>query len=319
MSRKRRVNTIHVGEDTQGGTILSLEAEEFEIALKTFIRNCRIKNLTEESIKYYRQAINKFAQVCGKSRPVDITQEDVENAILNMRSKKLSDSALNSYIRGWRPFFRYLHEQAFIPENPTANIKLLKAEKKVIQAFSKEQMKHLLSIPDKETFTGYRNFCMMELLFDTGIRVSELASIKLTDINWPERSITVFGKGRKERNVPFQLTVERHLKEYVKIRGRLDHDFLFINIDNNPIAVRSVQDEIKKVGDISGIKGVRVSPHTFRHTFAKFYILNGGDAFSLQQILGHTSLDVVRLYVSLFGTDIAGQHRKFSPLDRLND
>ncbi|WP_430154200.1 tyrosine-type recombinase/integrase [Paenibacillus algorifonticola] len=97
----------------------------------------------------------------------------------------------------------------------------------------------------------------------------------------------------------------------------LDCDSLFVNIDNNTFKVRGIQQAIKLYGQDARIKGVHVSPHTFGHTFAKMYIMNGGDAFSLQKILGHTSLDIVRMYVNLFGTDISEKHDRHSPIENL--
>src|SRR5690625_1390254 len=130
----------------------------------------------------------------------------------------------------------------------------------------------------------------MLTLYETMVRVSELIGIKTGDIDWRRNFIRVFGKGRKERLVPFQATLKQHLREYVNIRGPLDHDAVFVNIDNGPIARRTVQQEIAKYGECSGITNVRVSPHTFRHTGAVHYLLNGGDLRSLQEILGHTEI-----------------------------
>ncbi|MFD0588022.1 tyrosine-type recombinase/integrase [Paenibacillus sp. GCM10027627] len=153
----------------------------------------------------------------------------------------------------------------------------IKSERRIIETFSKPQIKQLLETPNKQTFTGYRNFVIMLLLFDTGVRISECEGILIPNINWKEKRINVYGKGRKERFVPFQRTLERHLKEYISIRGLLDHDFLFINIDNSPIKKRTIREIISEIGVAAGVTGVRVSPHTFRHTMAKMYVMNGGD------------------------------------------
>jgi integrase/recombinase XerD len=111
--------------------------------------------------------------------------------------------------------------------------------------------------------------------------------------------------------------MKEHLKRFMKIRGDLDHDYLFIGRSNKPLKNKSIQDRITLYGNMAQINK-RVSPHTFRHTFAKFYITNGGDAFSLQQILGHTSTEMTRKYVLLFGTDLRQMHRKFSPIEGMS-
>ncbi|MFS8630403.1 MAG: tyrosine-type recombinase/integrase [Bacillales bacterium] len=255
--------------------------------------------------------------LCPVPRPLDVRKADIQDCILRKKDSGIGDVTLNMYLRAWRVFFRFLHEEGYIQNNPAEDIRLVKTERRIIQTFTKEQVKRLLAVPDRTTFTGYRNYVLMLLLLDTGIRIGEAERLKLTDIRWRDRSIVVYGKGRKERVVPFQKTLERHLQEYVRIRGHLPHDYLFVNINNEPMKKRSMQDEIRKIGLEAGIKGVRVSPHTFRHTFAKFYIMNGGDVFSLQKILGHSTLEMCQIYVSMFGTDLAKQHSKYSPLESL--
>ncbi len=180
-------------------------------------------------------------------------------------------------------------------------------------------LKALLAAPDRSKFTGYRDYFLMLLLYETGVRISEAEGITVPNINWRERKIKVYGKGRKERYVPFQKTLELHLRQYLEIRGLLDHDFLFVIIDNTPMKVRTMQENIQAYGVAAGIKGVRVSPHTFRHTMAKAYIMNGGDPLSLQIILGHATLDMVRNYVNLFSSDISQKHERHSPLETLED
>ncbi|WP_170308092.1 tyrosine-type recombinase/integrase [Paenibacillus dakarensis] len=210
-----------------------------------------------------------------------------------------------------------MHTEGFIEVNPVKGIGTIKSERRIIETFSNAQIKVLLDTPNRSSFTGYRDYVIMLTLLDTGVRISELAGIKTHDIDWQARVICVYGKGRKERLVPFSRSLEKQLRLYLEIRGVLDHDHVFVNIDNDPFQVRGIQQAIKLYGEAARIKGVRVSPHTFRHTFAKMYIMNGGDSFSLQKILGHTSLEIVRMYVNLFGTDVAAQHAKFSPLERL--
>lgn len=228
------------------------------------------------------------------------------------------DATIDKYLRGWRAFFNFLNTEGYLTSNPFDKVAKIKSERRIIETFSKPQIKQLLEMPNKQTFTGYRNFVIMLLLLDTGVRISECEGILIPNINWKEKRIKVYGKGRKERFVPFQRTLERHLKEYIAIRGLLDHDFLFINIDNTPIKKRTIQEIISEIGVAAGVTGVRVSPHTFRNTMAKMYVMNGGDPLSLQIILGHATLDMVRTYVNLFSSDISKKHERHSPLENLN-
>lgn len=321
--RRRRPNTITAVVYADQSSSLSEEAIDFDAAIRTFKRRCVVRNLTEDTLRYYDDMLLILVDCLARediNRPIDVTRKHLEDAIIKRKTeRKLTDSTLNTNIRGWRAFFNFLHDEGYIPENPAEGFKTIKAEKRVIETFTKPQLKALFNAPDRNTFTGYRDYVMMLTLFETGIRVAELEGAQIAGINWKDRLLKVYGKGRKERLVPFQDTLYRQLREYVSIRGLLDHDSLFVNIDNRPLKKRRIQEIISEYGEQANITGVRVSPHTFRHTFARNYIMNGGDVFSLQKILGHTSLEIVRTYVNLWGTDIVKQHRKFSPLERLHD
>ncbi len=169
-----------------------------------------------------------------------------------------------------------------------------------------------------EVGAGQRDHALMLLLLDSGLRISEALSLRVDDVNWNEAVLTVIGKGGKERQVPFGAKVKRELWRYASKRGQIPgQDFLFVNRTGERLAVRQLQANLRRYAEKAQVKGVRVSPHTLRHTFAKMWILNGGDPFSLQKILGHTTMDMVRRYVDLASGDVAAQHRRFSPVDRL--
>lgn len=327
MSRKRRVNLAAAGREAVS-IEYPPESTDFEAARQAFLRHCKIRNLTDETLNFYRDTTKELVRqlsALGVERPMDVMQDNIEDAIEAKRNEKIkrgradtpADATVNKLIRGWRAWINWLHTKGFIEENPVKGIGTIKAESRIIETFSNSQIKELLNAPNRSTFTGYRDYTIMQTFLDTGIRVSELAGLQMHAIDWQERIIRIYGKGRKERLVPFSRALEKHLRTYIEIRGVLETDHLFVNIDNNPFQVRGIQQALQLYGKEAQIKGVRVSPHTFRHTFAKLYIMNGGDAFSLQKILGHTSLDIVRMYVNLFSTDVSKQHAKYSPLERL--
>jgi len=159
----------------------------------------------------------------------------------------------------------------------------------------------------------------MLFLMETGVRVRELCDIRLNDIDWKDGLVKIRGKNGQERHVPIQETVKREMKKYVTIRGqeRSNYDHLWLNQDNEPLSSRQVQQNLNYYGKKAGIKNVRVSPHTFRHTFAKMAVQNGANIFSLQKVLGHSTLEMVRRYVNMFDTDVAKDHQKFGPVQRL--
>jgi integrase/recombinase XerD len=200
-----------------------------------------------------------------------------------------------------------------------AGLKLPRTPRKVIQTFSHEQIQKLLGVIDMKHPTGFRNYTIILLLLDTGIRLSELIGLKIDDIDFQQSCLLVKGKGNKERVVPFGSQVRRTLRRYV-MRFRSEPDSprteeVFLSEDGFSLRPRAVQSMLKRLEKKANLSGIGVNPHRFRHTFAREFLVNGGNIFSLQKILGHSSLEVVKMYVNLMTNDILNQHRRFSPVD----
>lgn len=156
---------------------------------------------------------------------------------------------------------------------------------------------------------------------DTGIRLDELVNLKLSKIDFAIGEMTVFGKGRKERKVPVGTQAKKALMDYVTMQrsepvNPKHEDLVFINADGYPITHDSVEKVFQRVRKAADVP--KFHPHVCRHTFSVRYLMNGGDAFSLQKILGHTSLEMTRRYVNLASGDVKDKHRRFSPMDNLN-
>jgi len=296
----------------------------FDKACKSYLLHKRAMNLSPRSLEFYEEALLHFERVFKRKELVlDLPRLTVrqfkEHYIGYMLEHGLASNTINNRIRACNTFFRFLYEEQLISQPIFEQIRLIVAEKQMIQTLTKEQMLMLLSQPDKRTFTGLRDYTIMLLLFETGMRISECINLDLTDVYLKEHEIIIrMGKGRKSRRVPIQKTCIRTLQQYLAERGELNTKALFINVENERICIRTVQEYIKEYGKLAGIEGVRVSPHTFRHTMAKFYVINGGDIFTLQKILGHSTLDMVRHYVELFSSDVQEQHQKYSPVENMN-
>jgi len=234
---------------------------------------------------------------------------------------KLSPFSIQGYIRTIKAFWSWLLEEGYIQANPMARLKLPSVPQKVIATFTSEQIQAIIKSVDRKTPNGYRDYTIILLFLDTGIRLSELTNLKVDDIDFGQSWLTVLGKGNKERGVPFGTQVRRILWRYLRdfrpgpVSPEETH--LFLTDDGSPLQSRSVQSMILRICKRAGITGVRCSPHTFRHTFAKLYLLEGGDVFSLQKILGHNSLEMVKNYLNLALSDVSQQHRLFSPIDHM--
>lgn len=297
---------------------------DFKEAFKLFEKDCDLRNLRPYTIKYYRNELSAFLTHLSeqgidltKLQPSDITEEHIkENVILYMRNYKgIRVVSINTRLRALRSFFNFLYKQKHIPKNPMENIKLLKDRKRVIPTFTKEQLNKLFKQPDLKTFTGVRDYTIMMIFLETGMRVNELSGLTLADIRWEDNLLCVRNaKSYRERLVPIQKEMKNQLKKYIAIRGYVESDALFVNMDGTALSKRGIQNRVEKYGVLAGIKGVRCSPHTFRHTFAKLSVQQGANIFELQAILGHSSMEIVKTYVNLFGTDVRERHKEFSPI-----
>lgn len=321
----RRNNKIRRVEALEYKKVETGVGADLEEALDVYLHDCKIRNLSEYTLKYYKKEILTVKKILDEQDidfvPIRITTQIVkENIILYMlEAKKLKDVSVNTRLRALRAFFNFLYKESYIYTNPFDDVKLIKQKRSVVPTFTIEQLQALLRQPDLSTFTGVRDYTMILLFVETGMRVKELEGLAVSDVKWEDSMILIRdGKGYKERLVPIQAKMKKQLQSYLKVRGSVtDEDALFITLDYGPLSKRQIQSRISFYGKQADIKGVRCSPHTLRHTFAKLSVKGGAGIFQLQQILGHTSMEMVRRYVNLFSDDVKEQHRKFSPLKQL--
>ncbi len=308
--RERRMYYVEEKEDLSKITIYQ--------AVEKFIRTKSTKNVSEKTIEYYRHTLKPFVTFLEEIDvlvPEDVITEDIHEFIEERKKKGNKPPTINKYLRAIEAFFRYLQVQDIIKSNPVAGFGRLQETKRVIRTLDEKMITRMFDVIDRGTFVGERNFLFILLLLDTGVRLNEALELKLTDILWDQRTIYVLGKYSKERFVPFSDTLAMYLEYYLDRRGTLEHDYIFVNIEGDQLRRRTIQDAVLDYANSANIKGVRISPHTFRHTFAKMYLMRGGDVFSLQKILGHSCIEMVRVYVEMFSHDITEQHNKFTPLN----
>ncbi len=245
----------------------------------------------------------------------------MEHPYTGPQSRGLTGHTINCYLRAIRAFWTWLTTEEFIETNPFDRITVPKAPKKVITPFSDDQLRSFFEVIDAKSPIGFRDLALTQILLDTGVRVTELTGLETEDVNLVQRCLKVHGKGDKERIVPFGVTIQKALAKYVnKHRPNPLYplsDNLFLTRNGMPLTPNRVQSMIEMYATKAGIQGVRASPHTFRHTFAISYLRNGGDVFTLQRILGHETLDMVRNYVTLAQTDLQEAHLRCSPVDNL--
>lgn len=287
-----------------------------EDTFRDFILSKRAKGLSEKTISTYKQhfsAIAKHLEI--KSAIEEINKSSLEKMIESMRTADLASNSIRSYTRTLKSFFSWCNE-----ENITMlNIKLYKAEETLKDTYTDEELKILLQKPNvrKCKFSEYRNWVIINLLVNNGCRAATIRNIQNRDVDLINRVIYLrHTKNKKAQAIPLCEMLVSVLKEYMRIRGGNDEEYLFPNECGEQLTENGLRCSIAKYNKRRGIE--KTSLHSFRHTFAKKYLVDcGGNAFTLQRLLGHSTLDMTKHYCAIFDADIAKDYDYFSPLMKM--
>ncbi|MFZ7131346.1 MAG: tyrosine-type recombinase/integrase [Eubacteriales bacterium] len=323
----------------------ALASSNFDSEIETLINGYKLcassEGKSKNSIDIVINSVRYFYEFLENSKHINVEITDIDHHyirefILYLKQRKcfeyhqlnrtqdrgLSEHTINCYLRSLRIFFSWLVSEDILCKNPFDRVKIPRPTKKVIVTFSDAQIQNLLDVLDTKTPEGYRNMTIIMTLLDTAMRVSELCTIKLEDIRLDDGMIKVLGKGNKERFVPMGRQVQRLLWQYInRCRPepvRRHGDLLFLTEDGRPLTKDRIDKVMSYYGQKAEIKGVRCSPHTLRHTAAVRFLRNGGDVFTLQRLLGHTSLEMTRRYCELADIDVKQAHITASPVDNLD-
>jgi site-specific recombinase XerD len=248
----------------------------------------------------------------------DISRDHCTAILRTLQEKGRKPNTVFAYYRVLEAFFNWLVAEDRLATSPMDRVPKPKVPLEQIKPLSEAELSRLLAAPDRSTFVGLRDCMFIALLSDTGLRLSEALGIRIADIDSVQRSISVLGKGSKPRTVFYGEAVAGMLKTYLKRRAaESPEERLFVNSLGEPLWLSSLGKRLRVYGAQVGIKGKRVSPHTLRHTFAVSWLMGGGDAFSLQRLLGHSTAVMTSRYVTFTSGDLGKLHRSLSPLDRL--
>ncbi|OGR90646.1 MAG: hypothetical protein A2V88_10340 [Elusimicrobia bacterium RBG_16_66_12] len=291
-------------------------------ASEAFRLRCQAQQLSPGTLGWYKQILKMFERFVGTQGVTTaraVTPTLLRQHLEDMRSRGNSTVTVARTYGGLRCFFGFLARERLIPQNPCQLVEKPRMERKLIRPLSLEQVRLLLAQCNQKRYDEHRLWTIMVLIFDTGLRISEVIGLRKDAIDFQSGVMRVIGKGRKERSVPFSARTAQALLEYARARSRgpAKAPQLFLGRTGKPVCRSKARKLILRYGRAAGIEGVRLSPHTLRHTFAVLYVRNGGDSFSLQEILGHSTLEMTRQYVNLARRDVAEQHKKFSPIEFL--
>jgi len=235
-------------------------------------------------------------------------------------AEPLSASTVHGHVRTIRAFFAWLAREGFVEDDLANGLKPPKVPKKIVSTLSDEEIRSILSACNLKEPCDMRNQAIFMILLDTGLRIGELVNLKMDDVNVNEGLLKVMGKGQKERIVPIGSNAQRALQKYLfRYRPAPAHkgiENVLLSVHGRPLTENSMKLMFARLAKRSGVR--RLHAHLCRHTFATRFLTNGGDVFALQQILGHSTLEMVRRYANLTSNHIVMQHHRCSPLDRLD-
>lgn len=257
---------------------------------------------TEVSYERDLKKLEKYLTEGGFETAEQITSTVLNSYVLYMERKNFAASSISRSIASIRAFFQFLTQKYRWKENPAEKLKAPKIEKKLPDILSVEEVELLLKQPKENTAKGIRDRAMMELLYATGIRVSELISLKVKDINLKLGYLTC-SSGERERVIPFGTTAKQAVEHYMEgarkiLLGEQESDYLFLNCSGKSMSRQGFWKVLKGYAASAGIQQ-DITPHTLRHSFAAHLVQNGADLKSVQEMMGHSDISTTQIYMNM--------------------
>lgn len=275
------------------------------------------KGLSENSLAAYASDLQLLLSFLRqKNCPLEeVTKRSLTLYLMHLRSQKLQTRTLARQLSSIRGFFRFAHDERWIPEDPSTLLENPKLNKKLPEFLTRKEIAKIIALPDHEDRLGMRDRAMLELLYAAGLRVSELIDLRVLDYDPQVGVLRVFGKGAKERIVPVHYTAQEIVSRYLETTRptfRPSQDYLFLNRSGKGLSRQGVWKLIKKYTQLAGIKR-SISPHTFRHSFATHLLEGGADLRTVQLLLGHADISATEIYTHIQSERLIALHQQYHP------
>lgn len=284
------------------------------------------RNFSDNTLDAYLRDIRKlrdYAEVIiDNTGPREITYENIQEYLFQLSKQKFSERSQARWISSIKAFFRYLVEDEVREDNPTVLLESPKLGLYLPDTLSFDDVNRILKAINTSTDLGRRNQCMIEVLYGCGLRVSELIDLKISNINFKESYLKVEGKGDKSRFVPLATYTSKLIKDYIsEIRSKYKinkkcEDILFLNSRGSAMSRVIVFIIIKELTEKAGINK-KISPHTFRHSFATHLLQNGADLRYIQEMLGHSSITTTEIYTHLKNEELREVILNYHPRNKV--
>jgi len=274
------------------------------------------KGYSSNTIESYKRDLLKFLEYNKEKDINNISSEDLKEYIKYLNNKNLNEKSISRNISCLKSFYKFLNINKIITDNPSEVLFIPKIKKSLPNTLTEEDVFKLLDINLIDNYS-YRNKAMIELMYGTGLRVSELVNLRLQDVDLSEDIVRTFGKGSKERVVPLGEFASESLKEYInKYRSSMlkkyNNDYLFLNNHGSKMTRQGFFKIIKKLAEEKGINK-ELSPHTLRHSFASHLLKYGADLRTIQELLGHSDISTTQIYTHITNEELKKNYEEFHP------
>lgn len=288
---------------------------QLESCVQAFLRDVRIRGSSSYTLAYYERVLRYFSERTRIQYLDELTLTVCGDYSLSLMESDLASTSVQTYVRGLRAFLRWLYQNEYMEKDLSERFRLPKAQRKVIDVLTEGEVRQLLSCFDLSDFHELRNLCIVVLMVGSGLRLNEVVTLRADRFHLRERFAIVDGKCNKQRIVPIAQCAVPYFERYLTVKP--PSDFLICQLRGNPITVTTIKDLFRKLKQKSGI--ARLHPHLLRHTFATRYLENGGNIYSLQTILGHSTLEMVKKYLHMDNRSICRNFDSYSPVDCLSE
>ena len=285
--------------------------------LREYLTYCRVeKGLAANSIESYGTDLARLRNWADKNELelLSLTRQDLREWLIDLGAEKLSENSKRRLISAVRGFYKFLMFDGHVNKNPAEDLAAPQKGVYLPRFLNRNEIESLLAAPDTSTENGLRDRAILELMYASGLRVSEAANLKINDVDLDSGIVTTTGKGSKTRRVPVGASAIEWIKSYLALRRKKENieiDNMFVNANGSPINRQSIYLSITDYAEKCGLEGV--SPHTLRHSFATHLVQNSADIRSVQQMLGHADISTTQIYTHITNTQLKKNYERFHP------
>lgn len=301
---------------------------DFDLQKKLFNNFLRTeKSLSENSVQSYNFDLDRFLAYVSDVKMVDSVKKINERIVSDYiaylrkadtkRGKRYSEKSINRFISSLKTFFNFLLSEEVIENNPFENIDTPKTSRVLPTVLSINEVEEMLKIPNVKDRLGLRDKAILETLYASGLRVSELISLEISNIFFDEGFLRIIGKGSKERIVPIGRSALKYIKQYIKesreyLKNSRSENYLFLNFRGGKLSRMGIWDIVRKYCKLAKIEK-EIHPHTLRHSFATHLLEGGADIRIIQEMLGHSDISTTQIYTHIDKEYLIEVHKSFHP------